>query len=135
LVVDLDQTIIHAAVDPTIGEWLDECFGKGSNVCELRAADGRLETRAVEARKTEGEAESVNVDGEVKAGEEATTAKETTSDNPNADAIRDVFRFQLPNELPPHLKGRYRQVIRHEDLCWYYIKPRQVPALQTSYTS
>lgn len=134
--MDLDQTIIHAAVDPTIGEWLDECFGKGSNVCELRAADGRLETRAVEARKTEGgESEGVKVDGEAKTGEDTTTAKGTTSDNPNADAIRDVFRFQLPNELPPHLKGRYRQVIRHEDLCWYYIKPRQVSSPNTSYPS
>ena len=24
LIVDLDQTIIHATVDPTVGEWLDD---------------------------------------------------------------------------------------------------------------
>lgn len=97
-------------------------------MCELRAAEGRPESGAVEARKTEDQ-EKVEVDS--KSGEadstnqeETTGAKETKSDNPNADAIKDVFRFQLPNELPPHLKGKYRQVIRHEDMCWYYIKPR-----------
>lgn len=97
-------------------------------MCELRAADGPPDSRAVEARKPEGssgEGKNVKIDGaEASAEGEAEVSKQTTSDNPNADAIRDVFRFQLPNELPPHLKGRYRQVIRHEDLCWYYIKPR-----------
>ncbi|KAJ9114501.1 hypothetical protein QFC20_001374 [Naganishia adeliensis] len=127
LVVDLDQTIIHAAVDPTIGEWLDECFGKGSNVCELRAAEGRPESGAVEARKpeeTKEEGEGAKSDETAKVDGEVAGKEQTKSDNPNADAIKDVFRFQLPNELPPHLKGKYRQVIRHEDMCWYYIKPR-----------
>ncbi|KAJ9095671.1 hypothetical protein QFC21_005543 [Naganishia friedmannii] len=134
LVVDLDQTIIHAAVDPTIGEWLDECFGKGSNVCELRAGVSRhpemgvLEARGPqESHKGTKEAadkseKDVQVDGQSDA--EQSGKEEKKPDNPNADAIRDVFRFQLPNELPPHLKGKYRQVIRHEDMCWYYIKPR-----------
>lgn len=130
----MDQTIIHAAVDPTIGEWLDECFGKGSNVCELRAGisgpsgKGVLEARGPqEGQKTaenvaDKSNEDVKVDGQ---GDTDKSGKEEKKpDNPNADAIRDVFRFQLPNELPPHLKGKYRQVIRHEDMCWYYIKPR-----------
>lgn len=125
--VDLDQTIIHAAVDPTIGEWLDECFGKGSNVCELRAAEGRPDSGAVEARKpeeTKEEGEGAKSEENAKVDGAFAGKEESKSNNPNADAIKDVFRFQLPNELPPHLKGKYRQVIRHEDMCWYYIKPR-----------
>lgn len=96
--VDLDQTIIHAAVDPTIGEWMDECFGKGHNVIDL---DGR---ETLVAKPVEG----------------GTT---NSSKNPNADALQDVFRFQLDNELPPELKGKVRRAFR-ANLCWYYIKPR-----------
>lgn len=25
MIVDLDQTIVHATVDPTVGEWMEEC--------------------------------------------------------------------------------------------------------------
>lgn len=57
LVVDLDQTIIHATVDPTVGEWMDDV------------------------------------------------------DNPNYDAVKDVQKFQLDEEGPPHN-------------CWYYVKKR-----------
>ncbi|KAI5284947.1 RNA polymerase II, partial [Ascosphaera acerosa] len=111
LVVDLDQTIIQATVDPTVGEW------------------------------------------------------QADPDNPNYDAVRDVQRFQLPEDAPGYTpeaaekhrrrhawlksknlgrsaragraRGRAKSAVYDDDSddewknaflphngCWYYIKPR-----------
>lgn len=71
LIVDLDLTIIHTTVDPTVGEWMDEIATSG-------------------------------------AGE---------TDNPNAEALRDVARFKVPDDAPPGWKGVGAD-------RWYYTKPR-----------
>ncbi|GMK53590.1 hypothetical protein CspeluHIS016_0101760 [Cutaneotrichosporon spelunceum] len=142
LIVDLDQTIIHTTVDPTVGEWLDEC-----------AEDAKAEAKA----KEEEEARSEELDGtNVKEGDNDgagtdCTAKEDGGDgdvdmamkddsggqtgasttpptspkpkrqpNPNAAALKDVARFQLAEDLPPgKVRGKGQQPSR-----WYYTKPR-----------
>lgn len=43
MIVDLDQTIIHATVDPTVGEWLDDPdnpnFGALTNTGKFKLGD------------------------------------------------------------------------------------------------
>ncbi|KAL7413349.1 HAD-like domain-containing protein [Mrakia frigida] len=65
LIVDLDQTIIHATVDPTVGEWMDEC--------------GLLPT---------SESKGKGKDSNKKGGKGRRR-------NPNEEALRDVGRFKL----------------------------------------
>lgn len=117
MVVDLDQTVIHAAVDPTIGEWLNECgFWEAS----------RLGAQGAQAQQQQ---RSTTPDGEPREdkGKGKGTAKaKAMRENPNKEALRDVFRFQLPNEMPAGFaKGRFSQALPEDgEGCWYYIKPR-----------
>lgn len=97
LIVDLDQTIIHATVDPTVGEWMDE------------ASEFDRKRRA-KAEKTEP-----------KEGEDVTDKEgvdEEEEENPNWAALSDVKRFKLGNEGPHPAAGA------QEDGSYYYIKPR-----------
>lgn len=108
LIVDLDQTIIHTTVDPTVGEWLDEC-----------AEDAKAEAAAAKDDK--------DAEGDDKMdGAESTTPpgspKPVREPNPNAEALKDVARFQLAEDLPPAaVKGRGRA---QSPARWYYTKPR-----------
>lgn len=96
LIVDLDQTIVHATVDPTVGEWMDEA----SQFAERRRL--RLEGLPKEANVT-SESQVVDEEEDV---------------NPNWAALSDVKRFKLGGEgLPLGANGQ-------EDGSWYYIKPR-----------
>ncbi|KAF9245912.1 hypothetical protein BU15DRAFT_70971 [Melanogaster broomeanus] len=113
LIVDLDQTIVHATVDPTVGEWITE-----GEVWEARQAK-----KASTTPKSDGS---------------TSDSDNTTSDagecNPNWDALKDVRKFRLGPEsfgMPatrgsPNIKGK-QKVIENEG-CMYYIKPR--PGLQ-----
>ncbi|KAK4683531.1 RNA polymerase II subunit A C-terminal domain phosphatase, partial [Tremellales sp. Uapishka_1] len=91
LIVDLDQTIIHTTVDPTVGEWMSEI------------------------QQEESTTPTTTPPGSPK------RESESKKKNPNADALRDVARFHLEDELPPgtvmasHVQGVER---------WYYTKPR-----------
>lgn len=99
LIVDLDQTIVHATVDPTVGEWMDE-------------ASRFEEKQRVRHEKMPNEADGIK---DSRDGEE-----EEEDVNPNWAALRDVKRFKLGGEgLPLGANGQ-------EDGSWYYIKPRQV---------
>lgn len=113
LIVDLDQTIIHTTVDPTVGEWLDEC-------AEDAKADAAQKEK--EHKDYEGD-EKMDGSGE---GEATTTPPGSPSPkrepNPNAEALKDVARFQLAEDLPPAAaKGRGRG---QPPARWYYTKPR-----------
>lgn len=104
--MDLDQTIIHTTVDPTVGEWLDEC-----------AEDAKAEA-AAKGKDAEG-------DDKMEGGAtESTTPpgspKPAREPNPNAEALKDVARFQLAEDLPPSAKSR----ARGPPARWYYTKPR-----------
>lgn len=109
LIVDLDQTIIHTTVDPTVGEWMNEIEEE-----ERQAKEAAAKPEGDEA------AESTTPPNSPPAA-----AKELPrSLNPNAEALSDVARFQLADDLPPGaLKGKQRGP---EPVRWYYTKPRWV---------
>lgn len=95
LIVDLDQTIVHATVDPTVGEWMDEAAQFGKRMAKLQEASD---------------------DDDEEAG--ATKDEDEEEENPNWAALSDVKRFKLGGEgLPLGANGS-------EDGSYYYIKPR-----------
>lgn len=103
LIVDLDQTIVHATVDPTVGEWI---------------AEGEAwETRQAERKASQPEEES------------DATAVDDDEPNPNWEALKDVKKFRLGPEAlgDPRLRGMKRKgkdkSVENEG-CMYYIKPR-----------
>jgi RNA polymerase II subunit A-like phosphatase len=126
LIVDLDQTIIHTTVDPTVGEWM----------AEIEEDDEREDSDP--AKPSDEDEKGIKEDGaavdEVRedTGAGSTTPpttprprKQPTKKNPNAAALKDVARFQLADDLPPgyRAQGMGR---------WYYTKPRSVLCLYLS---
>lgn len=109
LIVDLDQTIVHATVDPTVGEWMEEAAQYG----EKRKAN-RL-------RKARGGAQNADAktDTTVQASQQDLDNEEEEEENPNWAALSDVKRFKLGGEGLPLSNTQ-------EDGSFYYIKPRQV---------
>ncbi|KAI0699349.1 hypothetical protein C8T65DRAFT_581279 [Cerioporus squamosus] len=105
LIVDLDQTIVHATVDPTVGEWIAE-----GEAWEARQAKKAAGTEEKELEPGEAEADA---DDEV---------------NPNWEALKDVKKFRLGPEAlgQPHQrnKGKGREKHIEQEGCMYYIKPR-----------
>ncbi|KZS91631.1 hypothetical protein SISNIDRAFT_456546 [Sistotremastrum niveocremeum HHB9708] len=80
LIVDLDQTIVHATVDPTVGEWIAEGLEYEKEEIVNASTDG--------ARGSGRSAHKKNV-------------------NPNWEALKDVRSFKLPVEsvgLPPSMR-------------------------------
>lgn len=109
LIVDLDQTIIHTTVDPTVGEWMAD-MGK-----EESEEPSPNPTREDIAEAGNGEA-STTPPGSSDKGK----GKER---NPNAEALRDVARFHLADDLLlPSRQGDRR--IQRPPERWYYTKPR-----------
>ncbi|TFK26667.1 hypothetical protein FA15DRAFT_263986 [Coprinopsis marcescibilis] len=116
LIVDLDQTIVHATVDPTVGEWISEG----------EAWEARQAARAAKRAKASagGEADSDDSDSSDSSDDEDDEC------NPNWDALKDVKKFRLGPEsfgYPPSRgsrssKGKYKAV--ETEGCLYYIKAR-----------
>lgn len=109
LIVDLDQTIVHATVDPTVGEWISE-------------------GEAWEARQAR-RASTSKVDSD---GSDDSSSDSDDECNPNWEALKDVKKFRLGPESfgAPSLRGPQKakgknKVIENEG-CMYYIKPRWV---------
>ena len=108
LIVDLDQTIVHATVDPTVGDWIAE-----GEAWEERQARKRASSEA----ESDSDESSQDEDDEV---------------NPNWEALKDVKKFRLHPEsfgLPPwpderRTKGKEKAV--ETQGCLYYVKPRYV---------
>ncbi|EPQ60326.1 hypothetical protein GLOTRDRAFT_118635 [Gloeophyllum trabeum ATCC 11539] len=112
LIVDLDQTIVHATVDPTVGEW----------IAEGEAWETKQAKKAATPPKDEDDADT-DSDSDDDEEEEV---------NPNWEALKDVKKFRLAPEAfgAPPGRGPYRgkaKLIENEG-CLYYIKPR--PGLQ-----
>jgi len=111
LIVDLDQTIVHATVDPTVGEW----------IAEGEAWEAR------QAKKAEAATISTNSDSE-----SDDTDEDEDECNPNWHALKDVRKFQLGPEafgVPLHknpLRSKGKQKHIENQGCMYYIKPRYV---------
>lgn len=109
LIVDLDQTIVHATVDPTVGEWI-------------------AEGEAWEARQAAKNTESAH--------NKEQDSDDTVSDaadevNPNWEALKDVKKFRLGPEAlgQPSMrgfKGKGKERSIENEGCMYYIKPRWV---------
>jgi len=136
LIVDLDQTIVHATVDPTVGDWISE-----GEAWEARQAKRRAEFEANVKAEVKAEAEVdggaggigaatlvVNGGGKVKFGPDPDDEV-----NPNWEALKDVKKFRLGPEafLPPtgirpsgSRKGKERAI--ENEGCLYYVKPRCV---------
>lgn len=106
LIVDLDQTIVHATVDPTVGEWI---------------AEGEA-WEAGQAKKTTSASTSTDSDSDTDDAEDEC--------NPNWDALKDVRRFRLGPEAlgiprrsgPTRAEGKQKHI--ENQGCMYYIKPR-----------
>ncbi len=99
LIVDLDQTIVHATVDPTVGEWIAE-----GEAWEARHSN-RNDSQETMAPQSEDEV------------------------NPNWEALKDVKKFRLGPEAlgQPYLrgiKGKGKDKSVESEGCMYYIKPR-----------
>lgn len=117
LIVDLDQTIVHATVDPTVGEWIRE----GESWEARRAERENRNNRAGDERNEEDEDSSSE-----------SSDDEDEEVNPNWDALKDVKKFHLAPETfgavkPPWNQrdsGRERSI--QSEGCLYYVKPRYV---------
>ena len=138
LIVDLDQTIVHATVDPTVGDWISE-----GEAWETRQAKRRAKLKAIPKSKAEVQAETSGDgggDGAVSNGDGRETEPQLESGldsndevNPNWEALKDVKKFRLGPEafLPPagtrpsgSRKGKERAI--ENEGCLYYVKPRWV---------
>ncbi|TEB38761.1 hypothetical protein FA13DRAFT_1808630 [Coprinellus micaceus] len=108
LIVDLDQTIVHATVDPTVGEWIAE--GETWEAKQERKRNKTKSTTPVDSDDSDDES-SDDDDDEC---------------NPNWGALKDVQKFRLgPESFANPLsrqKGKHKMV--EADGCMYYIKPR-----------
>lgn len=106
LIVDLDQTIVHATVDPTVGEWIEDSARYEANKAAQKQKDPEVS----------GGATSSHPDREG-------TPFDEEHVNPNWEALKDVQKFKLGGE---------GQFLRPEPGVddggtFYYIKPRFVP--------
>ncbi|KAF8203863.1 hypothetical protein BJ912DRAFT_941247, partial [Pholiota molesta] len=108
LIVDLDQTIVHATVDPTVGEWINE-------------------GEAWEARQAKKASTTPPESGDANAGADNEDEDEC---NPNWEALKDVKRFRLgpesfgPASLRDAHRGKGKNKMVETEGCMYYIKPR-----------
>lgn len=111
LIVDLDQTIVHATVDPTVGEWI-------------------AEGEAWEARQTTKASSSTPPESSQKDSKDPETTDDDDECNPNWEALEDVKQFRLGPESfgPPSMRAALRNKGKHKVVesegCMYYIKPR-----------
>ena len=115
LIVDLDQTIVHATVDPTVGEWMREDAELDAQEAHDNAHDndeGATSHGDDNAGQQDSSSSSEGVTRQVRP-----TRKRRIRRNPNAEALRDVGRFKL---------GTSGEQVAEEDTdgCTYYIKMR-----------
>ncbi|TFY82727.1 hypothetical protein EWM64_g1286 [Hericium alpestre] len=111
LIVDLDQTIVHATVDPTVGEWIGE-----GEAWEARQAKKAAAAAANEAPYDEDE------------DSDDTVSDDEDEVNPNWEALKDVKKFRLRLEalgVQPGRgsRGKGKEKIIESQGCLYYVKP------------
>jgi RNA polymerase II subunit A-like phosphatase len=121
LIVDLDQTIIHTTVDPTVGEWMAE-IERDEGEEELAppplttSTDDLGEQGKGKEKEAEGEGETTTPPGTP-----PRPAKRKREPNPNAAALKDVAKFTLADDAQGYRRGRVPE-------RYYYTKPRLVRA-------
>ena len=106
LIVDLDQTIVHATVDPTVGEW----------ITEGESWEARQPNKAAPNRPSDD-------------SDDTSSESDDEECNPNWEALKDVKKFRLGPEsfVPPSRvlsKGKGKCKAIENEGCMYYIKPR-----------
>jgi len=139
LIVDLDQTIVHATVDPTVGDWISEGEAWEARQARRRAIfEAKAKARAEAG--TDGDGGGIgaatlvaNGDGKVSGLSLECEPDPDDEVNPNWEALKDVKKFRLGPEafLPPtgirppgSRKGKERAI--ESEGCLYYVKPRHV---------
>ncbi|WRT70407.1 uncharacterized protein IL334_007405 [Kwoniella shivajii] len=146
LIVDLDQTIIHTTVDPTVAEWMEEIeFDQSYNNVES-SSPSQSETRsttpplspttaagsdAPNMRPTESTTPPTSPHIANLALPKISPPRRSKEKNPNAVALKDVAKFQIADDLPPgYTKPRRRPGQKWIEMQgrWYFTKPR--PGLQ-----
>lgn len=126
LIVDLDQTIIHTTVDPTVGEWMAEI--EEDRKAEEEAESSGKQPAEQSSDEAEAEGESTTPPGTPPpAVAEAAKTRVKREPNPNAEALRDVARFSLADDFPPGHVATGKQVKFPQR--WYYTKPRYVSVM------
>ena len=137
LIVDLDQTIVHATVDPTVGDWISEGEAWEARQAKRRAEfETKVKAQVKAKPETNGEGGGVGTaNGNEKASGPSLEFEPDPDDevNPNWEALKDVKKFRLGPEafLPPtgirpsgSRKGKERAI--ESEGCLYYVKPRCV---------
>lgn len=121
LIVDLDQTIVHATVDPTVGEWITE--GEAWESRQAKKAADAAEGVSNQAKEKNGSAEGG-------AESDVTESEDEDEVNPNWEALKDVKKFRLGPEALGQTNSRGPKKAKdksvEQDGCMYYIKPRYV---------
>jgi RNA polymerase II subunit A-like phosphatase len=112
LIVDLDQTIIHTTVDPTVGEWMAEIERDEEE--EIAPPTLSTDPEGTGKGKEREEGETTTPPGSPR------PAKRKREPNPNAEALKDVARFTLADDPAP---GQGRRKVPER---YYYTKPRFV---------
>ena len=105
LIVDLDQTIVHATVDPTVGEWIEDAerFDSKQNAKLANTTGNASGESEIVVNNDEGDDDEIN---------------------PNWEALKDVKKFKLGGEGQA-LRSRGKSSVE-DGGCYYYIKPRYV---------
>ena len=114
LIVDLDQTIVHATVDPTVGEWLKDeknpNFGALKGVGKFKLGD---EVGVRKRKRKVTKEKKVDDKGKSKESEGLNGATEPEV----GTAIAAIDGEE---------EGEEEEADEEEDGCWYYIKMRRV---------
>ena len=141
LIVDLDQTIVHATVDPTVGDWISEGEAWEARQAKRQAGfEAKAKAKAKTEPETNGDGGGIGATTPVANGDGKTSGLSLQLEpdpddevNPNWEALRDVKKFRLGPEafLPPtgarpsgSRKGKERAI--ENEGCLYYVKPRYV---------
>ena len=124
LIVDLDQTIVHATVDPTVGEWMaqGEAYKKRKLAREAKV-HARAEKKAAAAAAAEDDDEGADSssDGASDDDDDDEADKEDEV-NPNWAMLEDVHTFKLgPDPVIGHPQNGH---VAEQPGCDYYIKSR-----------
>lgn len=130
LIVDLDQTIVHATVDPTVGEWIAE--GEAWEQRTAKREKRKERQRAKEKEKGKSKEEKEDSDEESSSAEDDDETESEVEDecNPNWEALKDVKKFRLGPEsfaATPSRGSKGKQKVIENEGVMYYIKPRYVP--------
>ncbi|KZP28980.1 hypothetical protein FIBSPDRAFT_947374 [Athelia psychrophila] len=127
LIVDLDQTIVHATVDPTVGEWIAE--GEAWEQRTAKREKRKERQRAKEKEKGKSKEEKEDSDEESSSAEDDDETESEVEDecNPNWEALKDVKKFRLGPEsfaATPSRGSKGKQKVIENEGVMYYIKPR-----------